>query len=85
MTARDCASWSSCWQWRTKIGLEREEEGVRVRFERGGEGEVWDWVIEFVCCMLSMDHSHPWTIRLSMDDYVTHGGVVYISWTKFHE
>ena len=33
--------------------------------------------------ILPMDSiSHPWIIRLSMDDYVIHGSVSYISWAK---
>ena len=32
--------------------------------------------------MLLVDYRHPWIIRLSMDDYVIHGSVSYISWAK---
>ena len=32
--------------------------------------------------MLLVDYRHPWIIRLSVDDYVIHGSVSYISWAK---
>ncbi len=28
---------------------------------------------------------YPWIIGLSMDIYVTHSDVVFVSWTKFHD